>query len=136
MGACERTPAEDDGSDRARGCRIVDTNKAASRFFVDGHFRHDGDAHAGSHHAEEAAELAALKYNLRVEAGTVARRDGGIAEAVAVAQKQKGLGAKVFERERPALGEFVAWRQRGEEALREQRKCFEFVAADGESEYR
>ena len=67
-------------------------HEAAPRFSVDGHFRNDGNTHPGSHHAEKTAELAAFKNNLRVEARAVARRDGGVAEAVAIAQQQKTVG--------------------------------------------
>ena len=95
---------KNDSADRARGSGIVNTHEAAARFFVDGHFRNDRDTHAGSHHTEKAAELATLEDDLRMEAGAVARGDGGIAEAVAVAQKQEGLRAKIFQRERAALG--------------------------------
>ena len=104
MRAGQRTAAEDDGADRACRGGIVNAHEAAPRLFVDGHFRNDGDAHARSHHAEKAAELATLKNNLRVKTGAVARRDGSIAEAMAIAQQQKRLGAQVFERERAALG--------------------------------
>ena len=104
MRAGQRTAAEDDGADRACGNGIVNAHEAAPRLFVDGHFRNDGDAHTRSHHAEKAAELAALKNNLRVQAGSVARCDGRIAEAVAIAQQQKGLGAQVFQREGAARG--------------------------------
>jgi hypothetical protein len=76
MSARERPPTQNNSPDRARGCRIVDAHEAASRFLVDGHFRHDREAHAGSHHTEEATERAALKNNLRVEMGMVAHRDG------------------------------------------------------------
>ena len=104
MSAGERAPSENDSADRARGGRIVNAHETASRFFVDGHFRNDGNAHACSHQAEKTAELTALKDNLRVEPRTVARGDGGIPEAVAIAQQQKRLGPKVFERERAAFG--------------------------------
>lgn len=108
MRAGERASAENEGADGARGGGIVESHKAAARFFLDGHLRNDGDSHAGSHHTKKAAELAALKNNLRVEAGAVARRDGGIAETVAIAEQKKGLRAQVFERQRASLCQFVA----------------------------
>jgi len=134
MGARERTSAKNYGADRACRGGIVNAGESAPGLLVDRHFRNDGDAHSRSHHAEKAAELAALKNNLRMEAGAVARRDGGVAEAVAVAKQQKGLGAEVFQRESAALGQFVVPRQRGKERLREQRERFEFMAANGQSE--
>src|SRR5579864_2202022 len=103
MRARERTSSENGRPDGTRSCGIADTHEAAPRFFLDGHFGNDGNAHAGSYHAEQAAELATFKNNLRVKACPVARRNGGIAKAVAITQKQKWLGAQVFERERAAL---------------------------------
>jgi len=69
-----------------------------------------------------------------MDARAIASSDGGVAKAVAVAEKQEGFGAKVFQGERATLGKFVIFRKRGEEALREQRGSFEFVAADGKRE--
>ena len=131
----EQSSSENDRADSACGGGIIDAHETASRFLFDSHFRNDGDAHSGADHAEKAAELAALKNNLWMQAGSIARRDGGIAEAVAVAQEKKGLGAQVLESKRATLGEFVADGQRGKEALREQRKAFEFVAANRQREY-
>ena len=104
MRAGQRASAEDDGADRARGGGIVNAHEAAPRLFIDRHFRNDGNAHAGAHHTQKAAELAALKNNLRVQTGAIARRNGCIAEAVAIAQEQKGLGAQVFQRKGAAGG--------------------------------
>lgn len=97
MRAGQRASAEDDGADRACRGGVVNAHEATPRLFVDGHFRNDRDAHAGAHHAEQAAELAALRNNLPVQTCAVARRDGGIAETVAIAQQQEGLGAQVFQ---------------------------------------
>ena len=98
----ERTAAKDHGSDGANGLVIGDADIAAWRFFLEGHFRNDGNTHARADHAKQAAELAAFKNDLRMEACAVAGGNGGIAEAVAVAQEQERFGAKVFERKRPA----------------------------------
>jgi hypothetical protein len=75
---------------------IVDPHKAAARFLVDGHFRNDRNTHARTDHAEQAAELATLKNNLRMQACAITCRDRGIAEAVPIAQEKKRLGAQVF----------------------------------------
>jgi len=96
MCARKRAAAKDDRADRARGGGIVDAHETAAGFFVDGHFGDDGDAHSGAYHAEEAAELAAFEDDLRVETRAVASGDGGVAEAVAISQQQKRLGAQVF----------------------------------------
>jgi hypothetical protein len=104
MRAGQRASAEDDCADRACRGGIVNAHEAAPRLFLNGHFRNDGNPHASAHHAQKAAELAALKNNLRVQTGPIARRNGCIAEAVAIAQEQKGLGAQVFQRKRAARG--------------------------------
>ncbi len=83
------TSTEGNGSDGADGLLIGDAHVAALRFSLNGHFRNDGNAHPRADHAEEAAELAALENNLRMEPRAVTGGDGGIAETVAVAQKQK-----------------------------------------------
>jgi len=98
----ERTATKDNGADGANSLVIGDADVAAWRFFLDGHFGNDGNAHAGSDHAEKTAELSAFENNLRMEARAVAGGNGGIAETVAVAQKQERFGAKVFERKRMA----------------------------------
>ncbi len=101
--AGEGASVEDDGADGPRSSGIFDTHESAARFFLDGHFWNDGNAHSGSHHAEKAAELATFENNLRVQAGAIACGDGVVAEAVAVAQQKKRLGAKIFERNRSAF---------------------------------
>ena len=98
----ERTAAKDYGADGANGLVIGDADIAAWRFFLDGHLRNDGNAHARADHAEETAELSAFKNDLRMEACAVAGSNGGIAETVAVAQEKERFGAKVFEINRPA----------------------------------
>ena len=85
--ACEGASPEDGRANGACGFFIRDTHVAATRVFFDGHFRDDGDSHTGADHAENAAKLATLENDLWVEAGTVARGNGGVAEAVAVAQE-------------------------------------------------
>lgn len=98
----ERAATKDDGADGANRLVIGDADIAAWRFFLDGHFRNDGNAHARAYHAEQAAELAAFKNDLRMETCAVAGRNGGIPETVAIAQEQERFGAKVFERKRAA----------------------------------
>ena len=72
----ERTAAKDNGADGANGLVIGDADVAAWRFFLDGHFGNDGNAHAGTDHAEKTAKLAAFKNDLRMEARAVAGRNG------------------------------------------------------------
>ena len=117
MRARQRTAAKDDGADGANRLVIGDTDIAALRFLLDGHFRNDGNAHPGADHTEKAAELAAFENNLRMETRAVAGGNGGIAETVAVAQKQERFGAKVFEGKRRARVEFVFLGERCEEPL-------------------
>jgi hypothetical protein len=54
-----------------------------------------------------------------MKACAVTSSDGGLAEAVAIAKKDKRLGAKLGERKRPALGKFVLGRKRGQESFGE-----------------
>src|SRR6267378_2296278 len=127
MRAGERPAAEDDRADGAGSLLIGDVNVTAWRFFLDGHFGNDGNSHACAHHAEQTAELAALENDLGMQPRTVAGGDGGVSEAMAVTQQQERIGAKVFQEKRAELPEFVAPRERGEEALGEQRGGFKFV---------
>ena len=113
----ERAAAEHDGTDGADRLVIGDADIATLRFFVDGHFGNDRNTHARADHAEKAAELAAFENDLRMETGAVAGGNGGIAEAVAIAQEQEGFGAEIFEGERLARGEFVFLGEHGEETL-------------------
>jgi hypothetical protein len=95
--ASERAAAENDGANRTNSLFIGDADVAALRFFLDGHFGNDGNAHARADHAEETAELAALENDLRMKARAVAGGDRGVAETVAVPKEQEGFGAKIFE---------------------------------------
>ena len=130
--AGEGTSAKNNYADGSRSGGIIDAYKAAAGFLFDRHFRDDGDAHARSYHTKQAAELPAFEDNLRMKTGAVARGNGSVAETMAVSQQQKGLSTKIFQRESAALGQLVSSRQRGEEALGEQRKRFEFVATNGQ----
>ena len=96
MRARERASPKHDGADGTLSGGILNANIAATRFLLDRHFRNDGNAHSRSHHAEKAAELAALKNNLRMKAGAIAGGYGVIAEAMAVAEQEERLGAKLF----------------------------------------
>ena len=105
MEAGEGAAAKDDGADGAGGFVVGDAHVAAARIFLDGHFGDDRNAHSGANHAEDAAELATLENDLRIEAGTIARGDGGVAKAVTIAQQQERLLAEILERERTTAGE-------------------------------
>jgi hypothetical protein len=94
--ARQRAAAKDYGADGTRGLLIGDAHVAALRVFLDGHLRNDGDPHSRADHAENAAELSTLEDNLRVEARAVAGGHGRVPEAVAVAQEEKWLFAKVL----------------------------------------
>ena len=83
--ASKRAAAENDGANRTNSLFIDDADVAALRFFVDGHFGNNGNAHACANHAEKAAELAAFENDLRMESRAVTGGNGGIAETVAVA---------------------------------------------------
>ena len=132
--AGERTAAQDNGADGTRGFLICDANIAAARMFLDRHFGNDGDTHARTYHAEEAAELAALEKDLRMDASAVAGGNRRVAKAMAVAQEKKRFGAKIFEGNRAVGGEFVFSGQGREKPLGEQRGSVKFVAADGKGE--
>jgi hypothetical protein len=93
----ERTAAKDNGADGANGLVIGDADVAAWRFFLDGHFGNDGNAHAGADHAEKTAELAALKNDLRMEAR--GRRPGGEKGSADTARDPRGFALKFYTEE-------------------------------------
>src|SRR5260370_30480327 len=115
--ASEGAAAKDGSADRTYSLFIGDAHVAEMRFFLDGHFGNDGNAHPGADHAEKAAELAALKNDLRMKTRAVAGRNGSIAETVAVAEEQERFGAKILEGKRRARVKFVFFGERGEEPL-------------------
>ena len=117
MSTSERTTAQDDGADGANRLVIGDADVAALRFSLDGHCGNDGNAHARTNHAEQAAELAAFENDLGMETRPITGGNGSIAEAVAVAQEQEGFGAEIFEGKRTARVELVFFGERGEEPL-------------------
>ena len=96
VGTGQRATAQDDRADGAGGLFVGDGNVTARWILFNNHFRNDGNTHACADHAEQTAELAALENNLGMKARTIAGGDGGVAKAVAVAEKQEGFGAKVF----------------------------------------
>src|SRR5207249_11664615 len=85
----ERAAAKEDGADGANRLVIRNADVSAWRFFLDGHFGNDGNAHARADHAEKAAELAAFENDLRVERGAGAGGSGGIGERRAARQGQE-----------------------------------------------
>lgn len=97
MGAREGAAAKTDGPDSAYGMSIGDADVGAAGFFVDGHFRNDGYTHAGSHHVDQAAELATFENNPGMESSAVTSGDGVFAETMAVAQEKERLEAKFLE---------------------------------------
>jgi hypothetical protein len=103
----------------------------ASRILLDGHFWNYRNAHPGLYHAYETTELATFKNNLGMKVGAIASGDGGLAKAVAVAEQKEWFATEVLQGKGAALSELVVPRKGGEEALREQRGGFEFVAPDG-----
>ena len=88
---------------------VGDADEAAGPGFVDGHFGDEGDAHAGADHREETGEMAAFEHNARIEACAVAGGDSGIAEAVAIAEKEDWISAEIGELQRGTAGEFVGF---------------------------
>jgi hypothetical protein len=66
--------------------------------------------------------------------GAVAGGDGSVAEAVAIAEEEKGLGAEILEEDRRALGEAMMLGNGGKKAFGEEWRGFKFVAADGKRE--
>ena len=132
--AVEGAAAEDDGGDGAGGLGIGDANEAAGLGFVHGHFRDEGDAHAGTDHGQEAGEMSAFEDYVGIEARAIAGRNSGVAEAVAITEEEKWIGAQIGELERRTASEFVFFGERGEEAFGEKRMHVEFVAADRHGE--
>jgi len=129
--AGEGTPAEEKAANGAERLGVGDADEMAGRGSFDGHLGNDGYAHPSADHAEKAAELAAFKNDLRMNPGAVAGGDGGVAEAVAIAEEEKGLGAEILEEDRRALGEAMMLGNGGKKAFGEEWRGFEFVAADG-----
>jgi hypothetical protein len=126
----EGTSAEDDSAYGSCGLTIRNANVTAGLALVYGHLGDDGDAHTGAHHAEDAAELAALENNLGVEAGAVACSDGRVPEAVSIPEKKERFGAEILERKRTMASEFVVFGESGEKTLGEERKGFELAPAN------
>ena len=130
----ERATAQDDGADGTGSLFVGNGHVAARWILLDDHLRNDGNTHSCTDHAEQTAELAAFENNLGMQARTIAGGDGGVAKAVAVAEKYEGFGAKVFQDERATFGKSVIFRKRSEEALSEQQGRFEFVTTNGKRE--
>ena len=116
------------------GLGVGNADEATGAGFVDSHFGDEGNSHAGSDHGEEAGEMAAFEDHARIEVGAITGGDGGIAEAVAVTEKEEWIVAKICELHGGTARKLVRFRQRGVEALGEERVGIEFVATDGEGQ--
>src|SRR5262252_2266754 len=90
--------------DRARCAFIGDQNRTAVGPLFQCHFRHDGDAQSRRHHSQNAAELTALEHDLREYPRTFADLDGGVAEAMVIAQGQEGLIAQLLHHHTASSG--------------------------------
>lgn len=134
MRSRERAATEDYCADDANGLAVRDAYVTASSALLHGHFWNDGHAHSRADHAQNAAELAALENNLRMQARAIACRDGGIPETMAVAQEKKRFRSKILKRERAAVGERMLFRERSEKALGEKRETVELLTADGQGQ--
>ncbi len=131
MNTSKGPSAEDDSANGSRGLTVSNPNIMAGLALVYSHLGNDGDAHTGAHHTEDAAELAALENNLGIEAGAIACGDGRVPETVSIAEKEKGFGTEILERERIVATESVLFGESGEKMLGEKRKDFKLVSADG-----
>ena len=92
----QRPPAQNNRADGARSLFIGDRDVPTGRILFDGHFRNDGDAHAGTDHAEKTAELSAFENNLGMKTSAIAGGDGSVSKTVAITKEQEGFGAKIF----------------------------------------
>jgi hypothetical protein len=131
-GAVEGAAAEDHGGDGAGGLGVGEADEAAGFGFVHGHLGDEGNTHACADHGEEAEEMSAFEDHARIEAGAIAGSNGSFAEAVAIAEKEEGIGAEVRELQRRTAGELVFFGESGVKAFGEERMGVEFVAADGQ----
>jgi hypothetical protein len=128
----KRPPPQHYRSYRSRRLCIPNSNKPATRSLFDRHFWHNRYPHASPNHAQYAAELPALKHNLRMQPRPVASRHGRIAKTVTIAQQKESFRAKLLQRKRTSLRILVLPRQRRKQMLREQRKRLELVSANGQ----
>lgn len=131
-GAVEGAAAEDYGGDGAGGLGVGEADEAAGFGFIDGHFRDEGNTHAGADHGEKTGEMSAFEDHAGIEARAIAGGDGSFAETVAIAEKEEGIGAEVHELQRRTAREFVFFGESGVKAFREERMGVEFVTTDGQ----
>jgi hypothetical protein len=134
VGAGEGASAEGERADGAGGCRVGDFDEADRRAAIDGHGGNERDSDARTDQTEQAGKLSAFEDDLRRDASAVAGGDGVFTEAVAIAEEEKGILAKIAKGDGGAAGEAMFLGEGGEKRFGEQRKRFEFMAANGQSE--
>ena len=117
MQAGEGTAAEENAANGAERLIIGDADEMAGNGSFDGHLGNDGYAHACANHADKAAELAAFESDLRMDAGAVAGGNGIVAEAMAITEEEKWLGAEILEQDRRALGKTMIFRNDRKQAF-------------------
>src|SRR5262249_44538720 len=134
MCASERAAAERYSTDGANSFAIGNRNVATAGFLIYSHLRDKGDAHSRPHHSQQARKLTAFEDDLRVNASAIARCDGIFAKAMTVTKKEERFFADILKRNGLATGKFVLLWQNGEKRLCEQRRRFEFVTANRQSQ--
>src|SRR5580692_3569736 len=132
----ETAPAQDRGNDSARSLSVTEAHVSAAEVAVDSHFRDERDTDAGRNHAQETAELAAFKGDVRRNPGTGAGPEAEIPETVAVAQHDERFPAEILEGKRFCRSARMVSSQHSEEGLRADRKQFQVFVAQGESKNR
>jgi hypothetical protein len=109
----QRSSVQRDDANRARSTLVRERNVAALRAFLHSHRRDNRNTKSCAHHTQDAAELAALKNNFRVETGSLTGRDRSFAEAMAVTQQEKRGILQLLERDRSALCQsMLFWQNR------------------------
>ena len=105
LDAVEAASTQNSRDHSARRTRVAETHIPATRVPVDGHLGDERDTDTRRNHSKEAAELAALERDARRNTSSCTRCDAEVAEAVAIAQHDEGLSAKIFEGKRFGSGE-------------------------------
>src|SRR5712692_5608395 len=109
--AAQRSSVQGDRPDGSRGSLVPERNEAAATPLLKGHRRDNRHSQTRTHHAQNAAELAAFKNDLWLQPGAFARRHGRFAEAMTVTQQEKRIVVQISKKNGAALCQRMLSRQ-------------------------
>src|ERR1700689_1119858 len=124
----QRSTLQGNRTNRSLSAHIRKWNETTTGPLLHCHRRNHRNAQSRANHAQYAAELPALEYDLRTQPRPVARLHCRGAAAMSVAQQEKWFSVQLAQRHLAVFRELMPLRQPRKNLLRHQWKRFKLVA--------